>query len=342
MRSLVGRLERKKVMYIRKHRNKWQCLVRYKGYRVAQSFTSKADGKKWGLKTETELMNGTYLNDLKLSQMKLRDLLKLYLDKALITSRRPKILTYEIGLLSRSPLGKYPLVHLSPSKISAYRDERLKAGKSRSTVRAYLKLMSRAITVGRKELGIPLTHNPFELVEKPKPNSARERTLEPNELKRLFKSCSACSLFHFLGVFAEILYLTLCRRGELLRLKRSDVDFINRVAVLQETKADKPRTIALSPRVIELLKSLPRSVDGTFFPIKSISAFEKAFARAVKRANIKDFHMHDLRHCGAQHLIEDEGWNTIELMQQGGWTSSSMAKRYANISPKYLAKKLVK
>ena len=75
-----------------------------------------------------------------------------------------------------------------------------------------------------------------------------------------------------------------------------------------------------------------------FFSI-SISSFEKAFQRAVKSADIIDFHMHDLRHCGAQHLIEDEGWNTIELMQQGGWTSASMAKRYANISPKYLAKK---
>ena len=89
----------------------------------------------------------------------------------------------------------------------------------------------------------------------------------------------------------------------------------------------------------ELLKALPRTVDGIFFPVRSISSFEKAFARAVKRAKIEDFHMHDIRHCGAQHLIEDEGWNTIELMQQGGWTSSSMAKRYANISPKYLAKK---
>ena len=41
------------------------------------------------------------------------------------------------------------------------------------------------------------------------------------------------------------------------------------------TKADKPRTIAISPRVTELLKSLPGSVDGVFFPVRSISSFEK-------------------------------------------------------------------
>jgi hypothetical protein len=30
----------------------------------------------------------------------------------------------------------------------------------------------------------------------------------------------------------------------------------------------------------------------------------------------------------------------MELMEQGGWSSAAMAKRYANISPKHLAKKL--
>jgi integrase len=327
-------------MVIRKHRKKWQCLVRLKGIAVTQSFFSKRDASEWGKQKEAEILNGSYLKDLKLTEMRLKDLLQLYLEKALHKSKRPKILKYEVEMLRRTPLARYTLQQLAPSKIAEFRDDRLKAGKSRSTVRSYLKLLSRAITIGRKELGIPLSHNPFELVEKPKPNAARERTLEHHELKKLFKACSTCSLFHFLGVFAEVAYLTLCRRGELLRLKRGDVDFINRIAILRKTKADKPRTIALAPRVIELLKALPRTVDGIFFPVRSISAFEKAFSRAVERAGITDFHMHDLRHCGAQHLIEDEGWNTIELMQQGGWTSGSMAKRYANISPKHLAKKL--
>ena len=327
-------------MYVRKMRKKWQCLVRLKGVAISQSFYAKSEASRWGKEKEVEILNGTYLKDLKLTQMRLKDLLQLYLEKALHKSRRPKILKYEVEMLRRSPLARYTLAQLSPSKIAEFRDDRLKAGKSRSTVRSYLKLISRAITIGRKELNIPMTHNPVELVEKPKPNAARERTLAEYELKKLFKACSLCSLFHFLGAFAEVAYLTLCRRGELLNLKRSDVDFINRTAILRETKADKPRTIALAPKVVELLKALPRTVDGTFFPVKSISAFEKAFARAVKKAGITDFHMHDLRHCGAQYLIEVKGWSTMELMQQGGWSSGAMAKRYANISPRHLAKKL--
>ena len=183
-------------MYVRKMRKKWQCLVRLKGISISQSFFSKGEASRWGKEREVEILNGTYLKDLKLTQMRLKDLLQLYLEKALHKSRRPKILKYEVEMLRRTPLARNTLVQLSPSKIAEFRDDRLKAGKSRSTVRAYLKLMSRAITVGRKELGIPLTHNPFELVEKPKPNAPRERTLEPNELKRLFKSCDDCALFH--------------------------------------------------------------------------------------------------------------------------------------------------
>ena len=84
-------------------------------------------------------MNGTYLKDLKLVEMRLKDLLQLYLEKALHKSKRPKILKYEVELMRRMPLARYTLVQLSPVKIAEFRDDRLKAGKSTSTVRSYMK-----------------------------------------------------------------------------------------------------------------------------------------------------------------------------------------------------------
>ena len=194
-------------------------------------------------------------------------------------------------------------------------------------------------------MGIPLQTNPFTLVEKPKPAPARDRTLNQDELKRLFRACEKCSKFHNLRAIVEVIYLSMSRRGEVLNLKRTDVDYMHKVAVLRETKDNqsstgKDRKIGLSPRAVELLQQQPKSVSGLYFPIRSISAFEKAFNRAVKRAGLTDFHMHDLRHCRATDLVEIHGWNTVELMQQGGWTSADMVKRYAKISPKFLAKKM--
>ena len=63
-------------MHLRKMRKKWQCIVRHKKNMVTHSFASKSDARIWGSKTETELMNGTYLKNLKLVEMKLKDLLQ--------------------------------------------------------------------------------------------------------------------------------------------------------------------------------------------------------------------------------------------------------------------------
>ena len=95
----------------------------------------------------------------------------------------------------------------------------------------------------------------------------------------------------------------------------------------------------MSPRAIEIIKSLPRTVDGKLFSVESISSFAKEFVKCLSRAGIKDFHFHDLRHTGATYLAM-QGWTTLELMQQGGWSSAEMVSRYANIGAKHLAERL--
>jgi integrase len=84
---------------------------------------------------------------------------------------------------------------------------------------------------------------------------------------------------------------------------------------------------------------MPLTIDGKFINLGSIGGFEKAFKRCVKKANIKDFHFHDLRHLGATKLAK-QGWTVLELAAQGGWKSINMVKRYANINAEYLADKL--
>ena len=95
-------------MYVRKMRKKWQCLVRLKGVSVSQSFWSKTDARLWGQKTEVDISNGGYLKNLKLVEMRLKDLLQLYLEKALHKSKRPKILKYDVELMRRMPLANHP------------------------------------------------------------------------------------------------------------------------------------------------------------------------------------------------------------------------------------------
>jgi len=108
-------------MVIRKMRKKWQCLVRLKGVAITQSFFSKSDSRLWGQKTEVDITNGVYLKNLKLIEMRLKDLLHLYLEKALQKSKRPKILKYDVEMLRRTSLARYTLMQLSPVKICVFR-----------------------------------------------------------------------------------------------------------------------------------------------------------------------------------------------------------------------------
>ena len=89
-------------MYVRKMRKKWQCLVRPKDVSISQSFCSKSEASKWGKEKEVEILNGTYLKDLKLIEMRLKDLLRFYLEKAMHRSKRPKILKFEVEMLKNN------------------------------------------------------------------------------------------------------------------------------------------------------------------------------------------------------------------------------------------------
>ena len=119
-------------MYVRKHGKKYQCLVRLKGISVSQSFWSKTDARLWGQKTEVDISNGGYLKNLKLVEMRLKDLLQLYLEKALHKSKRPKILKYDVELMRRMSLARYTLVQLSPVKIAEFRGAWLTAPGNRT------------------------------------------------------------------------------------------------------------------------------------------------------------------------------------------------------------------
>ena len=89
---------------------------------VIQSFESKSDARSWGEKTSSELRNGSYQNSDKLISMSLKDLLQLYLEKALHKSKRPKILKYDVEMLRRFPIARTSLAALSAVKLSNFRN----------------------------------------------------------------------------------------------------------------------------------------------------------------------------------------------------------------------------
>jgi len=323
-------------MYIRKHGQKWQVHIRFKGMRIAQSFTKKSSATKWANKTLTQLEEGSFKNRDKLFKMKLRDLLKLYVDRYR-DKYRSDTFEYSIRVINRSTLGACHLAHLDGVRLANFRDTMLQSRAS-ATVRKYLLLISRAINIGRKEMDIPFDHNPVSMVSLPTDPEHRDRVLSKQERELLFESCDNSNYFNMRSI-VEMAIETLCRRGELFDLNYKDCNLVAKTALIRFTKNGKPRKIGLTSRAVEIIKSTTRTVDGKLFSLSSLSAFEKEFRKVVRNAGIKDFHFHDTRHTGATYLAM-KGWTTMELMAQGGWSSADMVARYANLSAEHLAKRL--
>ena len=129
-------------------------------------------------------------------------------------------------------------------------------------------------------------------------------------------------------------------RGEIVGLRWQHVNIKRRTAFLPDTKNDESRIVPLSGVAIDVLKSLPRSINGEVFPGVTTMAVKQAFTRARHRAKMDDFHFHDLRHEATTRLFE-RGLNIIEVSSITGHKDLQMLRRYTHLRAEDLAKKLL-
>jgi len=93
-----------------------------------------------------------------------------------------------------------------------------------------------------------------------------------------------------------------------------------------------------TPRLYNINQSMPTLAHQYVFvygdhPVKECNT--KAWKNALKRAGIKNFRWHDLRHTWASWHVQS-GTSLQELQQLGGWASFEMVLRYAHLSSDHL------
>lgn len=99
------------------------------------------------------------------------------------------------------------------------------------------------------------------------------------------------------------------RRGELIALRRSDIDFENRLihvqrslsrGVLKPPKNGKTRLVDMSAQLAAVLQELPVSDgDAPLFECKSTTIFYNNFLDFLEDAGLRKIRFHDLRHTFA-------------------------------------------
>ena len=103
----------------------------------------------------------------------------------------------------------------------------------------------------------------------------------------------------------RLLLLTGCRKGELVRLRWSEVD--GEALHLRDSKTG-PRTVFLNAQAQAVLARQPRTGSAYVFPSLADSSetrsIELSLWRKVRRqAGIEDVRLHDMRHCSGIRII---------------------------------------
>ncbi len=330
----------------------WKAVIRRTGNpTVSKSFRVKRDAESWARTTEDEIIRGVYIPRSHSEKTTIKKALERYLNEVTPTKkestqgveiRRAKILIPRIG--------QYSLASLGAEHVAKYRDDRLAEGKSPDTVRLELALLSHLYTIAIKEWGMGLVGNPVLNIKRPSPSKGRDRRLSPEETQRLIKACE----IHSNPMLAWIVKLALytgMRHGEIVNLKRQQVNLERRSVHLTDTKNGSSRTVPLSNKALSVLKHAmghliqPIDTDLLFFgePGKDKKrrpyVTNRVWRMALERANIKELRFHDLRHEATSRFVE-AGLSDQEVSSITGHKSMQMLKRYTHLRTENLSEKI--
>ncbi len=324
---------------IRNRNGKWQARITRKGqFPVAKSFQSKQDAERWARQIESDMDKGCYTNQILAERISFNEVIERYIQEVTLKTRSMREDTYRLRAIARHPIARLNMMALTPIKVSEYRDERLKLVSAGAVIRE-LSYISSIINHARREWEINIA-NPIPMVRKPPTPQGRNRVLSEDELNRLYVALTprVKNANHWILPLTKFALETAMRRGEILGLRWENIDLQKRTAFVPISKNGQSRLVPLTVSAIQILKNLPRSIDGSVFPVNG-PALSAAIERARIKADLGDWHFHDLRHMAITRLAERLP-NLIELSAVSGHRSLAMLKRYYHPNAEQLALKL--
>lgn len=322
--------------YVREKRNRWQAIVRKKGYdQQSATFDTKAQAEAWATITESEMVRGVFQDRSEAEATTLEAALDRYFETISKKKDGHNQEKFRINTWKRNPLAKRSLASLKPSDFARWLDIRLESV-SISTAKKDLAVISHLFTVAEKKWQLPV-NNPILKVDVPTEDNSRNRRFDEGEENLILNELKPIKGRSPLMIpLVQLALETACRQSELLAVKWADIDKSelyfrirgkDRADGKSRTKnKDKYRDVPLSPRARQILKELPNhDDDGRIFPI-SAAVVKNAFSQAVKRAEIVDLKFHDTRHEATSRLAEIFALH--ELMKITGHSSTRMLARY--------------
>jgi site-specific recombinase XerD len=179
--------------------------------------------------------------------------------------------------------------------------------------------------------------NRFYSVERPRKEHALPKVISLEEVQSIIRNTN--NIKH--KCIVSLLYSAGLRRGELLNLKKEDIDSKRMVIIVKKGKGNKDRLTVLSQKVLEDLrvyyrKHAPKEYlfegeNGGQYSAASVVAI---INKAAKKAKIsKKISPHILRHSFATHLLEN-GTDLRYIQTLLGHSSSKTTEIYTQVAIK--------
>lgn len=182
--------------------------------------------------------------------------------------------------------------------------------------------------------------NPTRAVKLNK-EEARVRYLEHAEIIHFFEAINKVE-FSYSKYAILMMLFTGARKSNVLHMKWDEIDLDAKIWKMPKTKTSKNITIALADSAVDLLEELKKVNQGSPFVFPSpasksghLEDIKRVWGTIVKRANLKDFRIHDLRHTLATYMVA-EGANPFVVQRALTHKSIKSTQIYVNLGVEVL------
>jgi len=245
--------------------------------------------------------------------------------------RRKKVITKQLV----TAFGNIPLRRFSTMLVEEYQSKMLNEGKKPATANRHLAGVKHMFTKAVE----------WEMVEEETLKRVRRvKLLEENNRRLRFLSKEECAtLVHACSTHLRPIVLTALNTGmrkeEVLSLEwEKHIDLRHGFILLNQTKNGERREVPINQTVRTVFAGITRRIDSPYVFVndegKRYQDVKKSFYAACRRAGIKDFRFHDLRHTFASHLVM-AGIDITTVKTLLGHKTLTMTLRYSHLAPSH-------
>jgi len=190
---------------------------------------------------------------------------------------------------------------INPLHIEGYKKKRLEESKKPGTINRELACLKHMFNLAIKWKLV--RENPVREVKLLKAKKYEMQILSKIEIDLLIKAAE-----ERLKSVLIVALNTGMRRGEVLGLRWSDIDFVNYNIHVKNTKSGRDRDIPMNSLVADVLKKQDMSSEFVFLHLwqsdKSLKNVSHSLKMACHKVGIEKFRFHDLRHTAATLMVQ--------------------------------------